>query len=248
MSNFIKDLDSIEQDILGQDYDYYKYINSPKRLGMSSDGNMGALVRDVEGLVDYVKLLVSGDGRASKTGKPLGNRFFLKTAGQCKDVDTGKTVDRYMYISNQPSGSIPFISDETGIRFSSFEGLIPGIISNMDALNPVSLFRSFTEGQTPDCKEVRLKTIDSNNKISSQKAHVPIEELKELINQGQIPSNVLKEGFSKVVNKETDRLSLYERIQNLFNQSRFKPRDNIHNSFWFVIILLILYYIYKGLS
>ena len=35
-------------------------------MGMSSDGNLGALVKDAAGLVNYVELLVSGTGEASK--------------------------------------------------------------------------------------------------------------------------------------------------------------------------------------
>ena len=54
-------------------------------------------------------MLVTGKGRASKTGKPLGNKFFLKTGGQCNPIDKkGNTVDRYLYINNVPDGSIPF--------------------------------------------------------------------------------------------------------------------------------------------
>jgi len=245
MSEFLKEVDKIEQDFLGQDYEYYKFINSPKRIGMSSDGNMGALVRDVEGLVDYIKLLVAGDGRASKTGKPLGNRFFLKTPGKCKDIKTNKLVDRYMYISNQPSGSIPFISDETGITFSAFRGLIPGIISNMDAVNPMSMFNAFTEGHTPKCKEVRLETIDSNNRRSSQKAHVPIAELQELVNQNQIPSNTVSENFQL---SSTDYDTLFNKLETLFNDSRIYSRNNLNNLFYFIIICLLAYYMYKQLS
>ena len=47
-------------------------------IGMSSKGNMGALAQDVAGLIAYTEVLVSGQGKASRPGKPLGNRFYLK--------------------------------------------------------------------------------------------------------------------------------------------------------------------------
>ena len=69
----------VEDDILGPDYEYWKQIRTPKQLGMSSKGSISAISRDVAGLIDYTEVLVSGRGRASATGGPLGNKFFLKT-------------------------------------------------------------------------------------------------------------------------------------------------------------------------
>ena len=81
MSNFFKevaqDAENIEQKYLGPDYKYYDEIKTPREMGMSSDGNMGALANDVAGIINYVQLLVTGRGPASKNdGKPLGSRFF----------------------------------------------------------------------------------------------------------------------------------------------------------------------------
>ena len=62
--------------------------------------------RDVEGIIAYVEILVEGGGKANRAGKALGDRFFLKTAAKCKDVNTKKEVDRYHYINNQIDGKI----------------------------------------------------------------------------------------------------------------------------------------------
>jgi len=40
-------------------------------MGMSSRGSLSAIASDVGGLINYVELLVTGKGGASKTGKPL---------------------------------------------------------------------------------------------------------------------------------------------------------------------------------
>jgi len=55
-------------------------------MGMSPGFSLGALATNVDGLLSYVEVLISGSGNASKTGKPLGNKFFLKTLGQCSET------------------------------------------------------------------------------------------------------------------------------------------------------------------
>ena len=58
-------LNDVQQDLLGPDYQYWKQVKSPSEIGMSGDG-LGALSRDVAGLIDYVEILVAGGGGASK--------------------------------------------------------------------------------------------------------------------------------------------------------------------------------------
>ena len=126
---------------------------------MSDDGNFGALANDIGGLINYVEVLVSGKG-GSTTGGPLGDKFFLKTGGQCTDVASGKLVDRYIYINNIPSGNIPFISSGLGgTDFTEFEGLIPGTLGDLGKLNPLNLFKSFMMGENPPCMSVTLETV-----------------------------------------------------------------------------------------
>jgi len=70
--------------------------------------------------------------------------FFLKTPGQCTDVATQKLVDRYLYINNVPDGSIPLLTGGTmAAHFSTFRGLIPGIVSSIGALNPLTIYGGF---------------------------------------------------------------------------------------------------------
>ena len=87
MSNFFEEVldnaKNVEEEILGPQYPYWNNINSPSQIGMSNQGSISALARNVDGLINYVKLLVEGTGSASKTGQPLGNKFFLKTAAKC---------------------------------------------------------------------------------------------------------------------------------------------------------------------
>lgn len=161
-------------------YEYYDKIKPPSAIGMSSKGSMNALTDNVEGLVDYVKLLVEGGGNASTTGRPLGNKYFLNTNAKCKDVHSKKEVDRYMYIDNQPQKGSSFIGGGMGINFTEFRGLLPGILDDMDQINPERIFDAFMEGSSPPCRSVELDTINDQGERSRETHHVPDEELKNL--------------------------------------------------------------------
>ena len=76
--------------LLGPSYDYWKSIKQPSEMGMSPGFSLGALATNVDGLLSYVEVLISGTGNASVTGKPLGNKFFLKTTGKCSEVSIEK--------------------------------------------------------------------------------------------------------------------------------------------------------------
>ena len=70
----------------GPSYDYWKSIKQPSEMGMSPGFSLDALANNVDGLLSYVEVLISGTGNASVTGKPLGNKFFLKTTGKCSET------------------------------------------------------------------------------------------------------------------------------------------------------------------
>lgn len=161
------------------DYKYYDQIRGPSSLGMSGKGTFKALGKNIDGLKDYIKILIEGDGRASKTGSPPGNSYFVNTNAKCKDVDNNKEVDRYMYIDNQPSGSSSFVSGGMGMNFSSYRGLLPGILDDMIQINPERIMDAFMESSIPKCKKVRLKTIGNDGESFEEHA-VPLEELKNI--------------------------------------------------------------------
>ena len=76
--------------LLGPSYDYWKSIKQPAEMGMSPGFSLGALANNVDGLLSYVEVLISGKGNASVTGQPLGNKFFLKTTGKCSETSIAK--------------------------------------------------------------------------------------------------------------------------------------------------------------
>jgi hypothetical protein len=169
-----------EEKYIGPDYPYYKYIKTPSEIGMSDSGSLSQLGKDIDGLISYVEILVSGGGKASATGQPLGNKFFLKTGGKCTDKATAQDVDRYIYIDNVPAGNIPFISSGVGVNFSEFKGLIPGTISNLNAFNPMEMFQAFLSGSKPDCQELTMETIDIYNNKSTESHFVTLVDIQNM--------------------------------------------------------------------
>ena len=176
----LKDANNLETELVGPAYPYYKNINTPAQIGMSSNGNLQTLGADIEGLIAYVEVLVTGTGAASSTGRPLGNKFFLKTGAKCVDTASNNQVDRYIYVDNVPSGNIPFISSALGVDFNQFDGLIPGAVSDLEVLNPYNILQAFLSGSTPPCQEVTLEVIDNNNNSSNQTNFVTLVDLQNM--------------------------------------------------------------------
>jgi hypothetical protein len=226
-----------EAKYLGPDYPYYKYIKTPSELGMSGKGTLSQLGKDVDGLINYVDLLVSGGGKASATGQPLGNKFFLKTGGKCLDKLTKKEVDRYIYINNVPMGNIPFISSGVGVNFSEFKGLIPGTISNLNAFNPMEMFQAFLAGSTPDCQELKMETIDVHNNKSTESHYVTLVDIRNM--DPCIFSNK-KNPITKIKCKET-----FSNLNESETISYKIPGDAISQAYFASIGLLGMYILYK---
>ena len=111
----------------------------------------------------------------------MGNKFFLKTGGKCKDEQSGKKVDRYIYVNNVPDGQIPFISQGLGgASFSNFRGLVPGALGSLNVLNPFTILQSFMMGNTPKCQPLTMETIDANNNKSQQTHYVASVDIKNM--------------------------------------------------------------------
>ena len=176
----LQDAGKVQDKLLGPTYPYYKNIKMPSDIGMSDKGTLDALGKDIDGLIQYVEVLVTGESKASSTGGPLGNKFFLKTGGKCVDNATNNQVDRYIYINNVPEGNIPFISAGLGANFSDFKGLVPGAMGNLNVLNPFAIMQSFLSGATPPCQELTLETIDINNNKSSETHYVTVTDIKNM--------------------------------------------------------------------
>ena len=181
----LNDAGGVEAKLLGPTYNYAQNIKTPAQIGMSDKGSLAVLGNDINGLIQYVELLVSGKSKASVPGGPLGNRFFLKTGAKCSYTDASGAMseqDRYIYVDNKPEGNIPFISSNSisGANFSEFKGLIPGAISNLNALNPYAIMQSFLSGSTPTCIPLTMETIDISNNTGIDTHYVTTVDIQNM--------------------------------------------------------------------
>ena len=193
MSNLFQevltDAQGVENKLLGPAYPYYKNIKAPSQIGMGSQGSIQQMAKDIDGLIQYVEVLVTGNSGASSTGQPLGNKFFLKTGAKCAAIDactdpsnvsTCQQVDRYIYVDNVPSGNIPIISSGLGVNFSEFKGLIPGAMGNLNVLNPFGIMQAFLSGSVPPCQQITMQTITTDNVKSSETNYVTLTDINNM--------------------------------------------------------------------
>lgn len=152
-------------------YPYSSYISSPAALGSSQKGDMDTVETDFKILNKYLITLMGPAGSfgkdkssANTTGQPLGNKYFYNTGATCTDTD-GNTQQRYIYINNIPDGNIPLIASQG----SGYTGLVPGIMENMEYMDPTILLKAF-EDTDQTCQEITMETVDNYN-VKSQESH-----------------------------------------------------------------------------
>jgi hypothetical protein len=233
----------VQDKLLGPSYPYYNNIKTPSQIGMSDEGSMNALGNDINGLINYVKVLVDGKGSASSTGQPLGNKFFLKTGAKCLDTATNQEVDRYIYVDNVPDGSIPFISQGLGVNFSDFRGLIPGAISDLNVLNPYTIMQSFLVGSTPPCQKLTMETIDVNNNRSSETHYVTLVDIQNMnpctFQNGKNPisGKSCRQAFQNIIQQSELENKSIEKIK--------LPQDLLAQIYFLSLSTLAIYILYR---
>ena len=249
---------SNDSSMFGEDYAYYNYIKTPAQLGMSTKGNLTTVGKDIVGLTEYVKVMVTGNSKASATGKPLGNKYFLQSGGKCTDVATNQEVDRYIYINNVPSGNIPFISSGLGVDFTDFRGLIPGALEQLNNFNPVTIFKALTAGSNPPCQELTMQVIDQNNNVSTETNYVTLADIAAMDSctfPGKKPINPItkqkcKETFENMdTNIDTTTATVSSNISIKDYVPILNSETNIDSQMYFASVgILGIYIAFKGLQ
>jgi hypothetical protein len=135
-------VDNVASGLLGPDYSYADNIQGPSSLGVSDNGTFGQLGTNAEAIAYYVEALITGN-------PPLGNQFFVNTGGTCTAPD-GQLRSRYNYINNMSSGAaaLPAAMSELG---SDFNGLIPGVVDDIEGLDPLYIFSAMAADASPQC-------------------------------------------------------------------------------------------------
>ena len=202
----------LQKNLLGEPYSYADQIKTTKELGMSDRGDLATLERDVKGVIAYVKVLIEGGGAASKVKGPLGNKFFMKTAMLCKN--NGKDVPRSIYINNVPGGALP--------------GLIKGMTTGLNAVNPFRLMGAFADATTPECQQVTLEVIDSNNRKTRETHYMTVNDL-DYINNDLL-------GFKNMDNQK-------EIIEDSYLVDL--PEDFVIQAYYICLAVLATYIVYR---
>jgi hypothetical protein len=133
---------NVQTDLLGPSYSYADSITGPTSLGVGSNGSFGQLSTNANAIAYYTEALITGN-------PPLGNQFFVNTGGMCT-APNGSLQPRYNYINNMSTGAgaLPAAISELG---SDFNGLIPGVVDDIEGLNPLHLFSALVADANPPC-------------------------------------------------------------------------------------------------
>ena len=133
---------NVETDLLGPAYSYADSITGPTSLGVGSSGSFGQLGTNANAIAYYTEALITGN-------PPLGNQYFVNTGGMCV-APNGSLQPRYNYINNMSTGAgaLPPAISELG---SDFNGLIPGVVDDIEGLNPLHLFSALVADANPPC-------------------------------------------------------------------------------------------------
>ena len=141
-------------DLLGPAYSYADNVPGPNSLGVGTNGTFGQLTSNAGAVSTYVKTLITGD-------PPLGNQYFVNTGGMCTAPD-GSSQIRWNYINNKSSGAdlMPASLSDIG---ADFNGLIPGIVGDIESLNPLYMLRSLASDGTPACECYKCNVTSGNS-------------------------------------------------------------------------------------
>ena len=132
--------------VTGPEYSYAEHIKGPAALGVNSNGTFSQIGTNSGAIFQYVKYMISGPA--------LGNQYFVNTGGSCTAPDTS-SQSRYNYINNISSGAnvLPVqMKQDLGSVASNFDGLLPGMLEDIEGLNPVNLFNSLSVDSIPSCE------------------------------------------------------------------------------------------------
>ena len=163
---------------LGKDFDYMNAFYKPLEAGGPGMGTSSSdIYSNIKGTIAYGSALVSqeekGKTKVQKNGGVLGNAYFLSTDIDCpKEYENeDNTPIRHIYISNRPTGTIDALNGLFPGMPTMPQGLLPGMMSNLQRTDPSGLLKAVLPSNEDDskCHEVTLKTYhqQENGKVTS---------------------------------------------------------------------------------
>lgn len=235
----MSNLEDSNDSYLGETLNYAGFIKPPTddSMGFTKGGTKGELAANINGINDYVGLLISGDSKASKRVSkdgeniPLGGKYFMKTILKCKDVDSGSEVDRYVYMNNVPTGRLPFT---TGTE-TSYKGIVPGMMGNIEKMSPFEMIDELFSSSVPKCKKVSLEIVSNTSNSGEEKTrHVSVDDLQTLLDR------------KEHINSYTDEVAFSQNELNSWKEG-FENQlalDSRLTDMYFVSLLMLSFYIF----
>lgn len=167
----------MSDNFLGKDFDYMNAFYKPLEAGGPGMGTSSSdIYSNIKGTIAYGSALVSqeekGKTKVQKNGGVLGNAYFLSTNVDCPKEHENEDVTaiRHIYISNRPTGKIDALDDLFPDIPAIPQGLLPGMMSNIQRTNPSGLLNAVLPANSDDskCHAVTLNTYDqqANGKVT----------------------------------------------------------------------------------
>lgn len=153
------------ENILGPEYDFASAIPGPASMGVSSRGKLSQIIKNAGAVSGYIDMISSGvptkitqnlNKQAFKQVRPLGARFFLPTIKKCEYTDENGNISIEQvsdYINTVPTGNSlgETVKRNLNAVGSDIQGLAPGLIEDVQALNPLTLLSAVSNTNTPTC-------------------------------------------------------------------------------------------------
>lgn len=140
--------DDVLDRVLGPSFDYTQGIKKPEDLGVSDEGSLGQIFTNANAVKTYTQQLI--------TGPLLGNTTFVETGGMCEAPD-GSIIPRWSFIDNRMRGvdALPTnMQQALGSSGDMFDGIVPGMMGDIVALNPLKPINGLVLKGVPKCQAV----------------------------------------------------------------------------------------------
>ena len=142
----------------------------------------GDIDRNIDGIQRYARSLIfADDGEAyqvQKTTGILGNQLFVPSGALCEEDENGDEIQdkRFIFISNRPDPNPIVGGDEPG--------LITGIYSNIQRINPANFIDAVFNDKSGQCQKVKLKTFEQQDDGTTTEAndeqYIAVEDVCKL--------------------------------------------------------------------
>lgn len=175
-SNIKNNTAGVVDRVIGPSYDYTSGVKRPEDLGVSDDGSLSQVFTNANAVKQYTQQLI--------TGPLLGNSTFVETGGMCR-APNGSIVPRWSYVDNRMAlgdavGALPGnLPKALGGSADVFKGIVPGMMGDVAALNPLKPINGLIMDAVPPCVSLTcpVTDINGNNPRNETKFVTPEMEL-----------------------------------------------------------------------